>query len=222
MRLLAIDTATEACSVALVEKNGSIIERYQLAVGRHSELVLPMISDLLTQSDCSRSDLSAIAFDSGPGSFTGIRIGLGIAQGLSIGLNIRLIGIPSLMILAEGSVADEVFPAIDARMGQVYWARLSRDSSCIEGWRWIDEITVTDPSLMPKLSTREIGFGSGWDRYHETLQGSRLLPNVRLGMFPRAAWLGAIAERILESRSDQELMFSGPTYVRASVAEEKL
>ncbi len=122
MKLLGIDTATEACSVALAGVGDTILERYKIEPKGHSNLVLPMIDDLLSDSGISHNDLDAIAVDTGPGSFTGIRIGIGIAQGLSFGLKLPLIGISSLMVLAEGSepTVSAVLPAIDARMGEVY------------------------------------------------------------------------------------------------------
>ena len=127
MNLLAIDTATEACSVALSGTADTILERFQCESRGHSNLVLTMTEDVLWEAGISRHDLDGIAFDSGPGSFTGIRIGLGVAQGLALALDLPLAGVSSLMALAEGSGMNAVLPAIDARMGEVYWGRLARD-----------------------------------------------------------------------------------------------
>ena len=127
MNLLSIDTATEACSVALSGTGDTILERYQIKPRGHSNLVLTMTEDVLLEAGISRHDLDGIAFDSGPGSFTGIRIGLGVAQGLALALDLPLLGVSSLMALAEGSGVNAVLPAIDARMGEVYWGRLARD-----------------------------------------------------------------------------------------------
>ena len=126
MNLLAIDTATEACSVALSGTGDTILERFQIESRGHSNLVLTMAEDVLSEAGTSRHDLDCIAFDSGPGSFTGIRIGLGVAQGLALAFDLPLLGVSSLMALAEGSGVNAVLPAIDARMGEVYWGRLVR------------------------------------------------------------------------------------------------
>ena len=102
MRLLAIDTATEACSVALAGVGYTILERHVVDPKGHSNLVLAMVDSLLSEAGIARDDLDAIGVDIGPGSFTGVRIGVGIAQGLSFGLKLPLIGVSSLMVLAEG------------------------------------------------------------------------------------------------------------------------
>ena len=87
MNLLAIDTATEACSVAVSGTGDTILERFQIESRGHSNLVLTMTEDVLWEAGISRHDLDGIAFDRGPGSFTGIRIGLGVAQGLALALD---------------------------------------------------------------------------------------------------------------------------------------
>ena len=102
MKLLAIDTVTEACSVALFGVGDTILERYIVEERGHSNLVLGMIDSLLSEAGIGRDDLDALAVDIGPGSFTGVRIGIGIGQGLSLGLGLPLIGVSSLMVLAEG------------------------------------------------------------------------------------------------------------------------
>ena len=214
MRLLAIDTATEACSVALTGDDGAITERYQISPFGHSDQLLPMAAELLGEAGLNLQDLEAVAFDSGPGSFTGIRIGLGVAQGLALGLNLRLIGISSLMVLAEGCSADAVLSAIDARMGQVYWARLKRDSGYAEGWMWCDEPRVSDPSAMPDLSSNEVRIGSGWERYLEVTEGRESSVEERPDTFPRAAWVAVIAGRVLTSSAKSNSLLPYPTYVR--------
>ncbi|MGB1613069.1 MAG: tRNA (adenosine(37)-N6)-threonylcarbamoyltransferase complex dimerization subunit type 1 TsaB, partial [Arenicellales bacterium] len=103
--LLALDTATELCSVALLTE-GQVFFREQLDPQGHSRLVLQMIEQVLEEGKTKRSDLEAVSYDAGPGSFTGIRIGAGVAQGISIGLKIPVLGVSSLMILAE-SVGDQ-------------------------------------------------------------------------------------------------------------------
>jgi tRNA threonylcarbamoyladenosine biosynthesis protein TsaB len=131
MRVLAIDTATEACSAAYADDD-QIIERFQIDPKGHSERILPMVESVLSEAGVLRADLEAITFDSGPGSFTGIRIGAGVAQGIALGLDLPLVGVSSLMGLAQGiSRAVEgctaVLPAIDARsIGRVWFAILRR------------------------------------------------------------------------------------------------
>ena len=217
MRLLAIDTATEACSVALVDAECTILERYVVEPKGHSNLVLSMVDSLLSESGIACDDLDAIGVDIGPGSFTGVRIGVGIAQGLSFGLKLPLIGVSSLMVLAEGlgSKANAVLPAIDARMGEVYWGRLMRDLKSVEGWAWTIEPTVTGPSLVPRLEVNEIGVGSAWKKYSE-LGETNVVADIQASMHPRATWLATIARKVLSAEENHRFSVA-PQYVRNNV-----
>ncbi|STF66969.1 protease YeaZ [Escherichia coli] len=130
MRILAIDTATEACSVALWN-DGTVSAHFELCPREHTQRILPMVQDILTTSGTSLTDINALAYGRGPGSFTGVRIGIGIAQGLALGAELPMIGVSTLMTMAQGAWrkngATRVLAAIDARMGEVYWAEYQRD-----------------------------------------------------------------------------------------------
>ena len=220
MRLLAIDTATEACSAAYADDD-QIIERFQIDPKGHSEHILPMVESVLSEAGVLRADLEAITFDSGPGSFTGIRIGAGVAQGIALGLDLPLVPVSSLMGLAQGisRVVDgctSVLPAIDARMGQVYWACLVRDPQEATGWRWQQMPQVTDPEDVDGPGIEEIGVGSGWDRYSEVLSRNRPT-NWHPDRYPSARDLIEIAQRLL--CADSAIPSTAElTYVRNKVA----
>ncbi|HIE76408.1 MAG TPA: tRNA (adenosine(37)-N6)-threonylcarbamoyltransferase complex dimerization subunit type 1 TsaB, partial [Gammaproteobacteria bacterium] len=131
VNLLAVDTATEGCSAACLIGDKSF-ERYAVDPQGHSRTLLGMVEAVLAEARLERSALGALAYDAGPGSFTGIRIGAGVAQGLALGLEKPLLAVSSLMTLAEGARREQpgcnsVLAAIDARMDQVYWARLRSD-----------------------------------------------------------------------------------------------
>ena len=129
MRILAIDTATEACSVALWN-DGTIKAHFELCPREHTQRILPMVEEILAAGDLTLTDIDALAFGRGPGSFTGVRIGIGIAQGLALGANLPMIGVSTLATMAQGAWrkngATRVLAAIDARMGEVYWADIAR------------------------------------------------------------------------------------------------
>jgi tRNA threonylcarbamoyladenosine biosynthesis protein TsaB len=178
-----------------------------------------MVEDVLLEAGIFRHDLDGIGFDSGPGSFTGIRIGLGVAQGLALALNLPLIGVSSLMALAEGSGANAVLPAIDARMGEVYWGRLAQDKESMEGWVWRDEARVSMPAAVPALVADEIGLGSGWDGYSNAFgvsenDSQRWLP----GRYPRASDIARIACRCFDSGMVSGGQIVPPIYIRDAVA----
>ncbi|MGD9843175.1 MAG: tRNA (adenosine(37)-N6)-threonylcarbamoyltransferase complex dimerization subunit type 1 TsaB, partial [Steroidobacteraceae bacterium] len=124
MKLLAIDTATEQCSVALLH-DGEYLERCVPTPRGHTELVLPMVQELLNESGYSLQQLDAIAFGRGPGSFTGVRIAIGVAQGLAYALDLPVLPISNLAAVAQQAAAplnvtDQVLVCMDARMAEIY------------------------------------------------------------------------------------------------------
>jgi tRNA threonylcarbamoyladenosine biosynthesis protein TsaB len=218
VKLLAIDTATEACSVALSGIGDTILERFKIESRGHSNLVLHMVEDVLAEAGISRTDLDGIAYDNGPGSFTGIRIGLSVAQGFALAFDLPLLGVSSLMALAEGSRVNAVLPAIDARMGEVYWGRLAQDKESVEGWVWRDEARVSTPAAVPGLAADEIGVGSGWDGYSDAfgvseINGQRWLRD----RCPRASDIAQIACRCFDGGVQSSLQIVSPIYIRGAV-----
>ncbi|PJK03742.1 tRNA (adenosine(37)-N6)-threonylcarbamoyltransferase complex dimerization subunit type 1 TsaB [Lysobacteraceae bacterium NML71-0210] len=161
MRLLALETCTEACSVALVNE-GLVHERYELAPRRHAALVLPWIDALLAENGLARSDLDAIAVGRGPGAFTGVRLGISLAQGLALALDRPLLGISTLAALALRAGAhegDRVLAAIDARMGEVYWCSYHmRDGEPLA----LGDEQVSAPQQVQLDGEGWLGVGSGF------------------------------------------------------------
>ncbi len=123
--LLAIETATASCSVALT-CDGAVLQRTAGGGDRPSEQVPLLIGELFAEAGFGLSRLDAIAFDAGPGSFTGIRVGCGLAQGIALGLDRPLVQIGSLALLAMQAPAGRVVALLDARMAEIYWAPFER------------------------------------------------------------------------------------------------
>ncbi len=128
--ILAIETATEACSVALYHHD-KISSRYNIAPQQHVSLILPMCDELLKEANILPSELSAIAFGSGPGSFTGVRIAAAVTQGIAVAHDLPVIAVSSLQALAQAVYiklrAEYVMAGMDARMGEVYLGKFSLD-----------------------------------------------------------------------------------------------
>jgi tRNA threonylcarbamoyladenosine biosynthesis protein TsaB len=126
--LLAIDTATERCSVA-ARIGGAWFERSLDTQRGHADIVLTMIDEVLREAAAKLSDLDGIAYGRGPGAFTGVRIAIGVVQGLAFGANLGTVGISTLAAVAQQvAVASErILVGMDARMQEVYWAQFRRD-----------------------------------------------------------------------------------------------
>ena len=168
IRALAIDTASQMCSVAL-QVGGEIIERQTEAANQHSNLVLGMVDELLAEAGVTLAQLDLIINDVGPGSFTGIRIGLGVTQGLAYGADVPVLGVDSLSTLAFGvkdKTDDAILAAIDARMGQVYWGLFNKSahSVLLQG-----ELGLCAPENIESIPTPIYAVGNAWDVCRESL-----------------------------------------------------
>ena len=122
MILLALETSTEACSVAMWI-DGEVRERFAVAPRRHAELALPWAERLLADAGIARSRVDGVALGRGPGAFTGVRLGVALAQGIALALEVPVVAVSTLQVLAAQVApagAGRVLAAIDARMGEVY------------------------------------------------------------------------------------------------------
>jgi len=223
MKLLALDTSTEACSAALLLDH-DIHERFEIAPGAHSRLILPMIEDLCTQAGVQLKDMDALVFGRGPGSFTGVRIAASVVQGLAFGADLPVMPVSTLAALAQGAWQLHQWPrvlaALDARMGEVYWGAFERGDDGV--MRAVRDECVMAPDQVTLPETGEWhGAGSGWAAYATVLHarcGERVA-HFDGQIFPRAAYLLPIAavefQRGAVVSADQAL----PVYLRDQVAQ---
>ncbi len=216
MKLLALDTSTEACSVAILIDD-VVHERFEIVTQRHSERVLPLVDTVLAESGLSLSQLDALAFGRGPGSFTALRIGAGVVQGLAFGADLPVVPVSSLAALAQGQDADKILAAFDARMGQIYWAPYVREQGVLRA-RGDEQVQM--PEAVALTGTDWIGAGSGWDQYAERLLAH--LPGQVLRWQPQCyphagdvARLALLAYARGEAVSAEDAL---PVYVRDEVA----
>ena len=225
MKLLAIETATRACSCALMlgEEHE---ERFQIAARRHAELVLGMVSDLLDDSGLALRDLDAIAFGRGPGSFTGVRIATAVAQGLGLAADLPLVPVSSLgaLALAAGRQhrAGAVLAAFDARMNEVYWGAF--DTRDLTNAVPAGEECVAAPASVPIPEEGDwLGAGEGWSAYREALEarlGGRLR-GIDAEALPGAAEVASIACHALRAGRSEAPELARPVYLRDRVAEPR-
>jgi tRNA threonylcarbamoyladenosine biosynthesis protein TsaB len=152
MKLLAFETSTEACSVALW-LDGAVHERFELAPRRHAELALPWAQQLLAEAGVAKAQLDAIAVGRGPGAFTGVRLGVAIAQGIALALDRPVVPVSTLAALAWPAAGERILAAIDARMGEVYLAAFQRQG---------DGLRLLQPEAVARPDAAALPEGDGW------------------------------------------------------------
>ena len=220
MNILALDTSTEACSAA-IWTDGAVTERFESG-NQHSGRILAMVDELLAESGFVLARFDAIAFGRGPGSFTGLRIGAGVAQGLAFGADIPVAPISSLAALAQGVDAPRVLAAFDARMNQVYSGVYVRNAQGIVELAGIESVTAPSDIPLPE-GNNWLGAGNGWDLHHAALLqrlGGRVT-DWRKQVHPRArdvAQLGAVAVQAGKAIAAEQAL---PVYVRDDVAAKQ-
>lgn len=217
MRILALETSTEYCSVALWQ-DGAVLEHCELVGQKHSEVLMSMLNDLLREAGVKLSDMDGIAFGMGPGSFTGVRIACGVAQGLALGAGLPVVGVCTLQVLAQASGSDKVIAALDARMAEVYHAVYEK-----RGNVWL---TVCDPVLClpqdaPKLAGGGwLGVGSGFAAHRAALQEryAANLAGVEERAAPQAGAVAQLAAPLFAAGQGVDAAQAMPLYLRDKVA----
>lgn len=210
MKFAAFETATEWCSVA-VWVDGEVACAEERAGNRHGELVLPMLERLLASAGISIAQLEAVAFGAGPGSFTGLRIACGVAQGLAFARGLPVVGIPTLEAMAEECGAARVVACLDARMREVYYSAMEKDGP---RWREVVPAQCGAPAAV-QLPPGEgwVGCGNGFAAYG-TLGLSNVLPDIH----PSAVAVARLAAPRLAAGEGVDAALAAPLYVRDKVA----
>ena len=218
MKLLALDTSTTWCSVAAGDGTHWCI-RDEVAVDSHSERALALVDAVLGESQWRLADLDGIAFGAGPGSFTGLRVACGIAQGLALGADLPLVPVPTLLALAlaAGTAHDagRVLACLDARMREVYVAPVERGDA---GWAEVEAARVLAPdAIAPPPGAGWLGAGNGFASYPELGQRLRL-DRVDAEARPTAQAVGALALPRFAAGEVVAAADALPLYVRHRVA----
>ncbi len=225
-RLLAMDTATDACTVAL-RWDGETRERHEHTPRAHLQNLLPMVESLLAEAGCSLAALDAIAFGRGPGSFTGLRITIATVQGLAFGADLPAVPVSTLAALALSTMrrtgAEHVATALDARMGEVYWALYQRDGQQL---RCVDAERLGRPDALGwadgAAPERCIGAGNGW-RQPDAFAGVpwREFASVDAEAVPHASELAELALAPLAAGVAVAAEAVQPVYLRGADAWTK-
>ncbi|WP_423185879.1 tRNA (adenosine(37)-N6)-threonylcarbamoyltransferase complex dimerization subunit type 1 TsaB [Alishewanella sp. d11] len=229
MIFLALDTSTEACSVAL-SYHGQLLALDEVCPQQHSKRILPMVQQVLAEAGVSLNQLNGIVFGRGPGSFTGVRIGVSVAQGVAFGVDVPVYGVSTLAAMAQAAAkltaAKQVIAAIDARMAEVYLAAFALDA---QGFMQpISPEIAAKPAALPAVVTdltfdRDLlGVGTGWQTYATELQA--VLPATIAAdiLYPSAQFMLPFANSAWQEGHFVAAEQAEPVYVRDEVTWQKL
>ena len=217
MKLLAIETSTEACSVALYV-DGALRERHEIAPRRHTQLVLPWADELLAEAGLHKSQLDVFAVGRGPGAFTGVRLAIALVQGLALALDRPVIPVSTLAILALQAPGEHRLAAIDARMGEVYLGQFRADADGLVSP--VGAETIVAPALAPLPTVPVSGVGTGFAAEHGALParlGGRL-SGFDATALPHASDLARLAARACARGEAVAADAVEPAYLRDKVA----
>ncbi len=220
-KILAIDTATERCSVAL-RIDGQSIDRVVDTPRGHADLILSLIDGVLADAGVKLADLDGIAYGRGPGAFTGVRIAIGVVQGLAFGASLPTVGVSNLAAVAQqfAKPDDRVLVCMDARMNEVYWGLFTCDRATglvtAAGDEYVGPpVTVDAGSAAPTVAA-----GTGFGAYPELAArfgGSAVHANA----LPRATEIALLGEAALRAGQGRPAHEAQPVYLRDQVAVAK-
>jgi len=222
--VLALETSTLVSSVALVTEETLVAEVTLQTKLTHSERLMPHVSAILEMADLTPKQITAIAISIGPGSFTGLRIGLATAKALSYALQIPLVGVPTLNALAFGCAFPGLYlsPLLDAQKGNVYQAVFEQSAA---GLKQIGDTRVVACSTaleeLTKLDRPVVVLGEGAILHRNEIAAvgeNLILPSPQL-IIPRAASVGLLGQQMLNNGVRHDVMTMEPLYIRRSEAE---
>jgi tRNA threonylcarbamoyladenosine biosynthesis protein TsaB len=220
--LLALDASTEALSLAL-SYNNKIYRHFEECPQQHSQKILPLIEQILADAGCQLKDLDGLVFGRGPGSFTGVRIGVAVAQGLAYSGNLQLAGVSTLQAMAQQAFAQttakQVLVAIDARMGEVYLCNYTRgeNNQAVA----LSEETVIKPELIEGDYQGVLAVGTGWKTYSDVAEKLSLNVNADITL-PHAEYMLSTGAEQFEAGQVVNAADAQPQYVRDTVTWKKL
>ena len=228
MKILAIDTATENCSAALLVDGN--VRAHEVEIDRgHAERILAMVDNLLAEGHLSLSDLNAIAFGRGPGSFTGVRLAATVTQGLAFGAGLGVVPVSDLRAVAQRvfgglPTADpdpssaRVVVCNDARMGEVYWACFERGDDGLARLEGEERVSKPSEVRLPQSWTTATAAGRGFVAYAAALGGVAPTSST-IQFLPRATEVALLAVPVVAAGRLLPPEAAIPTYLRDNVAQ---
>jgi tRNA threonylcarbamoyladenosine biosynthesis protein TsaB len=224
VRILGVDTATWRASVGLAVDGSVVAEQSLSTAGNHAASLLPLIEEVLRRAACAARALDAVAVSSGPGSFTGLRVGVSVAKGVACATGARLIAVPTLEALAR-TVADRdgvICPVLDARKGELYAAAFVSRAGQLR--RIAADALVTPERLLDALPTPCVVLGDAVERYGSLFQsrpGGRVTVLPFATHAPRGGVIALMGCERLQAGETADLRQLEPFYIRPSEAEAR-
>ena len=224
LKLLALDTSTEACSVALCY-NDQLLTLDEVCPQQHSKRILPLVQQLLAEAGTSLTQLDGIVFGRGPGSFTGVRIGVGVTQGLAFGADVPVYGVSTLAAMAQAAqrlyAAKQVIAAIDARMAEVYIGSFVLQNGLMQPGS--SEVAIKPQDISGfGLSGEVHAVGTGWQTYAEALLQKQTAVIAADILYPSAQDMLSLAAPAFAAGHFISAEQAEPVYVRDDVTWQKL
>lgn len=225
MPILALDTSTLVSSVAVATADKLLAEITLQTKKTHSELLMPHIAKIMEMAEVSKTDLKAIAVSIGPGSFTGLRIGLATAKALAYGLNIPVLGVPTLAALAYGCLVPGVIlaPMLDAQKGNVYQALFSWQDGELKELMPTTVIAIDETlAMLAQKDAPVLVMGEAAIMYSEKIRqaGKNLVLAAPNMIIPRAGSVAGLGYHLIKHGiQHDDVMTLEPLYIRRSEAE---
>ena len=217
MNILAIDTCTDIASVTLY-KSGDFTSRVLSGVEKTSGHILELCDEVFKESKTHLNELDLISYSKGPGSFTGVRMCIGVVQGLSLSMPIPTMSFTTLELIGfratQITKSKKIAVALDARMGEVYWA------TYVDGL--IDNMKICNPKEVDGLDLSFVGVGSGWRIYSEALKIASNITEMDLSIRPESSALIELSLQAMNEGLEGTLHLPEPIYLRNNVAEKSL
>ncbi len=217
--ILSIETSTDVCSVALSEAGHTLFADERTTDVRHASALTPMIQALMKKASSRFQDLEAVAVSSGPGSYTGLRIGVSTAKGIAYAHRLPLIAVPTLSIIAHAIFAADpsatvACPMIDARRMEVYTSLISRDGQILLPTQ---AKIIDTTSFGTNLANSPISFGgNGASKCRSVITSPRA--HFLDDIYPRAADMASLAFNRLQASLTESIAYFEPFYLKDFVA----
>ena len=212
MKILAVNSSDDMLSVAL-NLDGQIDAKNEQAARNHNRSVLVLINQLLAEAGIGLNQIDGMAFGEGPGSFTGLRIAAGVAQGIAFGVDVPVIPVSCMAAIAQKQKPDKIVTALDAKRGKICWASYIRDKEGLASLQGAEKFT--DISELRTIGNEWHGAGSGWDMHAPVLleQNEHCVVGWIANQIPQASEIAILAANYFERGLGKDAHLAIPRYM---------